>query len=112
MDVVYKNGTVKKQCTELSQVKRDFSEKVAKKLLKLVNFLDAADNLESILNNPVLHFHALKGKLNGLYAIDIDGRRGSYRLLVRFDDYPQEMVFSNSKSIEIIQVTEVSKHYE
>lgn len=29
MDVVYKNGTVKKQCTELSQAKRDFSEKVA-----------------------------------------------------------------------------------
>lgn len=112
MDIVYKNDTVEKQCTELRRAKKDFPEKVANKLLKRVNFLSAADNLESVLNNPILRFHALKGKLSGLYAIDIDGKRSSYRLIVCFDDYSKELIFENSKSIEIIKITEVSKHYE
>lgn len=112
MEIVYKSNTVKKQCTELRRAKRDFPEKIAKKLLSKVNFLEAAENLESVINNQILHFHDLKGSLDGAYAIDIDGRKSPYRLIVRFDDYSKELVFADSKSIEIIKITEVSKHYE
>lgn len=112
MKIVYQSSTVEKQCNELRRAKRDFPEKIAKKLLNRVNFLKAAENLESVINNPVLHFHDLKGKLDGFYAIDIDGRRSSYRLIVRFDDYSKALVFADSKSIEIIKITEVSNHYE
>ena len=45
MQVQYTNKTVEKQCTSLKQAKKDFSDKIAKKLLKLVNFIESADNL-------------------------------------------------------------------
>lgn len=112
MEIVYQNRTVERQCTELRRAKRDFSEKVAIKLLSRVNFLKAAETLESVINNPILHFHALKGGLAGSYAIDIDGRRSSYRLIVRFDDYCKQLVYTDAKSIEIIKIMEVSHHYE
>lgn len=112
MKIDYKSSTVKKQCTELRQAKRDFPAKVAKKLLEKINFLEAADNLASVISNPPLRFHDLKGNLDGLYAIDIDGKRGSYRLIVCFDNYSKELVFADSESIEIIKITEVSNHYE
>ena len=112
MEISYKNGKVKKQCENLREAKKNFSEKVAKKLLKLVNFISAAENLESVINNPVYHFHNLTGDKIGVYSLDIDGRRGSYRLLVTFDDATNVEVFEKSILIVSIQIEEVSKHYE
>ncbi|WP_390408183.1 hypothetical protein [Lacticaseibacillus jixiensis] len=112
MHVSYKNKRIEKQCTSLREAKKAYSEKVAVKLLQRVNFLVAADNLASVIDNPVLHFHDLKGNREGIYAIDIDGRRGSYRLLIRIDGFSKEEVFAIANVIEIIEITEVSNHYE
>lgn len=112
MHIEYKNGKVMRQCTVLSQAKKDFPGKVPVKLLKLINFIEAADNLYSVINNQIFNFHDLKGNKEGLYAIDIDGRKSSYRLLVSFEDASNEQVFSNSVLIEDIIIKEVSKHYE
>ena len=112
MQVQYTNKTVEKQCTSLRQPKKDFSDKIAKKLLKLVNFIESADNLASVIAFPMYHFHDLKGNREGQYAMDIDGRRGSYRLIVCFHDVDKETIFSNASSIEIIQIEEVSNHYD
>lgn len=112
MNIDYKNNKVKEQCTNLKKAKKDFPEKVALKLLRLINFIEAADNLNSVVNHPIYNFHDLKGKEKGLYAMDIDGRKSSYRLIVTFNDVAKEQVFTNSISIETIKVEEVSKHYE
>ena len=48
MKLIYINKTVKKQCTELRQAKKDFSDKVAVKLHQLITFLEAADSLASV----------------------------------------------------------------
>ncbi|CYW15250.1 TPA: type II toxin-antitoxin system RelE/ParE family toxin [Streptococcus suis] len=110
MQIQYNNKTVEKQCTNLRIAKRDFSDKVAKKLHKLVNFIESADNLASVIAFPTYRFHDLKGEREGEYALDIDGRRGSYRLIVCFDK-EKDSVFSNAQSIRIIQIEEVSNHY-
>lgn len=68
--------------------------------------------MESVLNNPVYNFHNLKGNKKGLYALDIDGRRSSYRLIVTFEEDDVGKVFTDSISIEAIIVEEVSNHYE
>lgn len=112
MRVLYKDRRVERQCTDFRQAKRAFPEKVAVKLMQRINFLESAENLESVICNPVLHFHDLKGDREGLYAIDIDGRKGSYRLITRVDDFSKQQVFEIPNQIEIITVTEVSKHYE
>ena len=110
MQIQYNNKTVEKQCTNLRIAKKDFSDKIAKKLHKLVNFIESADNLASVIAFPTYHFHDLNGEREGEYALDIDGRRGSYRLIACFDE-EKETVFSNAQSIKIIQIEEVSNHY-
>ena len=110
MQIQYNNKTVEKQCTNFRIAKRDFSDKVAKKLHKLVNFIESADNLASVIAFPTYHFHDLKGDREGEYALDIDGRRGSYRLIACFDE-EKETVFYDAQSIKIIQIEEVSNHY-
>ncbi|MQS75326.1 type II toxin-antitoxin system RelE/ParE family toxin [Companilactobacillus halodurans] len=112
MQIDFKNKRVEKQCRSLVKAKKDFPEKIAIKLLKLINFVELADNLESVINNPVYHFHKLKGDLKGLYSMDIDGRSKPYRLIVKFDGYEPDQVFHGSILIERIQIEEVSKHYE
>lgn len=112
MQVSYKNTRIEKQCTNLREAKKAYSAKVAMKLLQLVNFLTAAESLESVINNSVLHFHDLKGDREGFYAIDVDGRRGSYRLLLNIDGFSKEQVFATASEITIIKITEVSNHYE
>lgn len=112
MHVSYKNSKVRKQCKELSKAKKIFPEKVAKKLHKLINFIEAADNLESVKNMPMYRFHDLKGDREGYYSLDIDGIKSSYRLIVSFDDISKDDVFQSSIDIEDIEIEEVSKHYE
>lgn len=111
MHIEYKNGKVQEQCTDLKRAKRDFSEKAAKKLLKLINYIENAVNLSDLTNFPSYNFHDLKGNLEGFYAIDIDGRKSQYRLVVSFNEEDISRVFSEPASIEVIKVEEVSKHY-
>lgn len=112
MRIIYKNDSVKKQCTELRRAKKDFSDKVARKLHMLINFIESAENLASVQAFPRYHFHKLKGDRQGQYALDIDGRRSSYRLIVGFHDEDEFSIFSNPSAIEIIMIEEVSNHYE
>lgn len=112
MEINYANKTVKKQCTFLKQARKDFPEKVAKKLLKLINFIEDADNLGEVMNYPSSNFHNLKGNKEGLYSLDVDGRRSSYRLIVSFENLSNEIIFSQSMSVKMIEIKEVSKHYE
>ena len=112
MKLLYTNKTVEKQCTELRRAKKDFSDKIAVKLHQLINFLEAADSLASVTAFPKYHFHQLKGKRQGQFALDIDGRKNSYRLIVEFREEDIEKVFPSPVEIEILKIEEVSNHYE
>lgn len=112
MQITYANNKVEKQCTELKRAKKDFPAKVANKLFKLIDFIEAAESLEDVISFPPYRFHNLKGNKKGLYALDIDGKKGKYRLLVSFAEEDTDQVFSNSMSIEAIILEEVSNHYE
>lgn len=111
MEIYYYDNKVEKQCTDFNRAKREFPLKVAKRLHKLINFIENAENLESVINMPQFSFHALKGDKKGYYALDIDGRRSSYRLITSFGE-SEDRVFFDNISIKNITVKEVSKHYE
>lgn len=112
MQVQYSDKNIEKQCTSLKHAQKDFSVIVAKKLHKLINFIETVDNLSEVIAFKPYNFHALKGKRKGQYALDINGRKSSYRLIVCFNQFDNELIFSNSASIKIIQIEEVSNHYE
>ncbi|GAB2025141.1 hypothetical protein OfM1_12120 [Lactovum odontotermitis] len=71
MQIQYSNKVIERQCTELKQAKKDLSDKVAKKLHMLINFIERADNLSSLLAFPRYNFHKLRGERLGQYASDI-----------------------------------------
>lgn len=112
MQVQYNDIKTAKQCMNFKQAQRDFCDIVAKKLHKLINFIENAGSLSEVISFPSYNFHALKGKRKGQYALDISGRKSSYRLIVCFDQFDNELIFSNPESIKIIQIEEVSNHYE
>lgn len=76
-----------------------------------MTFLEASDSLASVTGLPRYHFHQLKGKRNGQFALDIDGRKSSYRLIVGFREENLEKVFSSPVEIEILKIEEVSNNY-
>lgn len=112
MIIRFKNSKVKKQCRDIRQARKEFPNRVPEKLFQIINFIEAAENLESVINNPVYRFHDLKGRCNGLYAMDIAGRKSSYRLIVTFEGVSKEQVFTEAITIVSIEIEEVSNHYE
>lgn len=112
MDITYENDKVKKQCTNIKKAKQDFSEVDAKKLHQKINFIESAETLADIQAYTPMNFHNLKDSRKGEYAIDINGRKSSYRLILKFKGYENTEIFGNAKSITVVQIKEVSKHYE
>lgn len=121
MKVKYKNKKVHTQCTNLKEAQKAFSDKIAKKLFATINYIDNATNLGDIINMPIYHFHHLKKdkRISNQYqyAIDIDGRKSPYRLIITPLDCNEEVVTSTdlkelNNCTNVLLVLEVSKHYE
>jgi len=119
--VKYKNKKVQKQCTNLKEAQKAFSDKITKKLFATINYIDNAKNLGDIINMPIYHFHHLKQdkriSSKYQYAIDIDGRKSPYRLIITPLDCNEEVVTSTdlkelNNCTNVLLVLEVSKHYE
>ena len=109
MKILYKNKKLEKQCTDLKVAKKEVGDKIGRRLLKAINFINEAPNLSLIIDFRPLHFHDLKADRKGQYAIDIGTRRDGYRLILEFDE---EDVFVNAIYIEDIYIAEMGKHYE
>lgn len=109
MKILYKNKKLEKQCTNLKVAKKEFGDKIGRRLLKAINFIENAPNLSLIIDFRPFHFHDLKADRKGQYAIDIGTRRDGYRLILEFDE---EDVFVNAIYIEDVYIAEMGKHYE
>ena len=117
MKIKYKNKKVKKQCEDLKTAVKDFDNKTAEKLHATINFIKNAKNLRDIVNMPIYHFHHLEGKRKEQYAMDINGRKSGYRLIVvPLDENENEVRRDGAESIfectNILLIVEVSKHYD
>ena len=117
MDILYKNKTIEKQCTDLKEAKKLYGC-YGENILGRINLLVAMKSFQDVCNYPGLNCHLLSGKLNGYWSIDVKGRKCSLRIIlcplngdgekVKIDDD-----FANEcKLINIIFIEEVSNHYE
>ena len=122
MELVYKNDKVKMQCTSVKAAKKLFGGNalLATSLLARVNALENAKIIKDIIAMPNFHFHSLKNKgrknLEGYYAIDVKTRKDAWRIILRpLDEKEQPYDISidqRAEIVEIVEITEVSKHYE
>lgn len=115
MEIKYKNETAKKQfCSKHKKTWR-YPEQVKKKLEAAENFIISADSLMDIASYVPFHFEHLKGNRKSEWSIRL-GNTGYRVTMIPCDDNGVEIVdgdiLAECKSIKVVEVTEVSNHYE
>lgn len=123
MKIVYATKKFENVCKDRKIAKKFFdgNEQMVISLMARINALKQADTLNDIIVQPTFHFHKLLNKngknLEGYYAIDVKSRKDKWRIILEPLDEDEKSFESKnideiSKKVRIIEITEVSKHYE
>lgn len=123
MKLEYASEKVKEQCTNSKAAKKlfDGNELLARSLLARINALENAETIRDIIVQPTFHFHNLKNKkgknLEGYFAIDVKSRKEMWRIILQPLDkekqpYDPCHIDQIAGIVKIVEITEVSKHYE
>ncbi len=123
MEIVYASKIVQQQCTSLKVATKFFggNKKLAVSLLSRIQAIDSATTIQDIIVQPSFHFHKLKNKgrknLEGYFAIDVKTHKEPWRIILQpLDDNKEPFIPCEidviSKVARIIEIREVSKHYE
>ena len=90
-------------------------------LFARINALESAENIKDIIVQPTFRFHDLKNKkgrnLEGFFAIDVKTIREPWRIILQpLNENKQPYVPCNideiADSVRIVEIMEVSNHYE
>ena len=94
MELVYASDKVRIQCTSVKAAKKLFggNAELVKSLFARINALQMADTIMDIIVQPTFHFHKLGNKNKEPFEPCQIDRISSY--------------------VRIVEITEVSKHYE
>lgn len=123
MEVIYATAKVEQQCTSVNAAKKLFGGDpvLVRCLLSRVNALREADTIKDIIVQPPFRFHALKNKkgkdLEGYFAIDVKSIREAWRIIIQPLDeakrpYEPCNIDELAGIVKVVEITEVSKHYE
>ena len=123
MELVYTTDKVKNLCENLKLAKKFFdgNAMLANSLMARINALKQADTIKDIIVQPAFHFHKLINKnvrdLEGYFAIDVKSRREQWRIILEPLDENEEpynpcKIDEIAASVRIVEIREVSKHYE
>ncbi|MBT9841582.1 hypothetical protein [Blautia sp. MCC283] len=123
MELVYASDKVKNQCTSVKAAKKLFGGDtiLTTSLLARINALEKAETIKDIIVQPTFHFHNLGNKqgrnLEGFFAIDVKSRKEQWRIVLQPLDANKEpftpcYIDQISSYVRIVEITEVSKHYE
>jgi proteic killer suppression protein len=78
---------------------KEWGQVVARLYVRRIDTHYAVENAQTIRALQSLRFHALTGQRKGQYAVDLGP---AYRLILTFQD----------RAMTVVQVEEVSKHYD
>ena len=123
MELIYATDKVENLCESLKAAKKFFNGNIvlANSLMARINALKQADTIKDIIVQPTFHFHKLLNKngrdLEGYFAIDVKSRREQWRIILEPLDENKEpyipcKIDQIAESVRIVEITEVSKHYE
>ena len=115
MQILYKNKRVKEAfCSEYIN-KWHYPEAVKEKLMFVESMLQSFTCLLDLANFPSFRFHRLLGNRKGQWSIYV-GHTGYRVSLIPCNEKGQEIltgdVLSQAKAIKIVEIIEVSNHYE
>lgn len=115
MEILYKNKKVQQDFCSKYKKKWKYPVQVERKLLATENFIENATSLNDIVQYIPFRFHQLEGKRKHEWSIYL-GHTGYRVTMIPCDELGNEIVegdvIAQCKQIRIVQVTEVSNHYE
>lgn len=123
MELVYASDKVRIQCTSVKAAKKLFggNAELVKSLFARINALQMADTIMDIIVQPTFHFHKLgnmnRKNLEGFFAIDVKSRKEQWGVILQPLNENKEpfepcQIDRISSYVRIVEITEVSKHYE
>ena len=123
MELVYASDKVKTQCTSVKAARKLFGgdNALTVSLHARINALREADTIKDIIVQPAFHFHKFNNKhgkdLDGYFAIDVKSRREQWRIILQPLDNNKNpfipcYIDQIAEYVRIVEITEVSKHYE
>lgn len=123
MDLTYTSEKVKSQCTSVKAAHKLFGGNavLVQSLFARINALESAETIRDIIVQPAFRFHALTNKkgrnLDGCFAIDVKSIRDAWRIILQplnesGKPYHPCNIDEISNSVRIVEIMEVSKHYE
>ena len=123
MELIFATDKVKQQCSSIKAASKLFGGDtlLARSLLARINALQQADTIKDIVVQPTFHFHKLKKKngrdLEGYFAIDVKSRKEQWRIILQplneqMEPYTPCNIDEIAECVRIVEISEVSKHYE
>lgn len=123
MILEYESKKTELQCTSVKVAKKLFggNEVLARSLLARINALKEAEVIRDIIVQPTFRFHDLSNKkgrnLKGCFAIDVKSKKEPWRIILQpldNDKKPFEPcnIDEISGIVKIVEIREVSNHYE
>lgn len=119
MQLVYESTKTQKQCTDLKTARKLFggNDVMARSLFARINALQQAKVIKDIVMMPTFHFHRLSGNMKDYFAIDVKTRRDPWRIIIQPLDENEEPyepcnIDEIAGIVRIVEIKEVSKHYE
>ena len=99
MQIQFRTKKLEKQYAQHKLAVKAYGVKVARKYVQRINIIKETKDFDELSVLPGLKCHQLKGDREGQYAINLTG---FYRLIFTLV----------GESLEIVQIEEVSKHYD
>ncbi len=123
MKVIYATKEVEKHCTSVKDANKLFGgdKKLTISLLARINAFKEAETIKDIIVQPTFFFHKLTNKhgknLEGFFAIDVKSRKEPWRIILQPLDTEEKPfdpchIDQIAEIVKIIEIVEVSKHYE
>ena len=123
MELIYSNSKVENLCTNLKAAQKLFggNKVLAISLMARITALNEAEIIKDIIVQPQFRFHELndkgKSKYKGYFAIDVKTRKEPWRIILRPLDEDKKPfdpcnIDEIASVVEIVEIEEVSKHYE
>lgn len=123
MKLEYSSEKVRLQCTSIKAANKLFGGKagMTTSLFARINALESAENIKDIIVQSTFRFHDLKNKkgrnLEGFFAIDVKTIREPWRIILQplnenKQPYDPCNIDEIADSVRIVEIMEVSNHYE
>ena len=112
MEIRYKNKRIRDICENEKKAIKKYNKFIAEKLIFSIEFLKNSKSLKDVADYQNFRLHELKYERKGQLAIDL-GKTTGYRLIIEpITVVNKEKGIISYESINVVEIMEVSNHYE